>query len=149
MFASGLAGQTITVRSPANGAVITELTSIKGTTHGARPGDAVQIAISKHESDLEWAESGGRFRWVNGPTGKWYGTLMSADGSNWSAPIAGWTLPRGADLPDGKYLITAKVGGSKQFKSYFTVKRVLPPAAKDGDSVPTPIRTPGNPRRPR
>ena len=147
VLANQLRGQAITITSPADGAVISELTSINGTVSGAGSNPYVLLAISKHETDLEWAESGGSFRWVNGPTGKWLGTLIS-EGRRWSAPVPAWSLPAGRDLPNGKYVITAKTRGGRQFKSYFTVRRSLPrPGA--GDFVPTPARSVSPPPRPR
>jgi len=131
IFTSHTQGQvTIAITSPADRAVIRpgQLTSITGTVSGAGFGPNVRIAISKHETDIEWAKDArGTYRWLSGPTGQWLGTV-GFRGTRWTAPSSGWTLPSGSNLPNGKYVITAIIQnqrGGRQFTSTFTVRRTL------------------------
>lgn len=100
----------VTITLPGNNAILTSLSSVSGT---APKNTLVKISIVKKDSDDEWAydEKSGTYRWIGGPTGQWLSTI--SNGTTWTAPGAGYSLPTGTDLPPGKYIIYAKPESGK------------------------------------
>lgn len=128
VFTMQAKGQLPTITSPAEGAIISSLTTITGTKPS---GMTVKISIGKLESDEVWYRpaKGKTFVWFTGPTGQWLPTTSLKE-TAWSAPTPDYYLPNGAQLPPGRYVIhyyAVSTKGTKrqteQSQRIFTVQR--------------------------